>query len=1021
MPKDLYELAVKRDELLLAEIAAWLHMIGKYQDKFQLHKEKDLDIKLPLEIETNYKHLFQFFKHNRNQPFGENYRFLDFIENHRNTKDAKEDKENKFTYIQKLLMDAHGRGSGTDKGILNNNSYKKQEGENRYLSSAFGWEEKALDLELINKKRSELYSYLDKEIGCLEEKLSGSKLSYDDWKKWRDKFCQRLKEEFSWTIADTRYPINDVSLWDQTASTVAFFKVLLANSVLSDITKNPIKDQQRFRVLQIIIGGGEYLSNSVKIADLFLRKNLINDGFNRVKDLLEVEYPLGYEIYRDMDRIAFLVPDIDGLLTVEDSQRTIEDSNCNKELGKLILQYFDEVTEGEISINEIRLSEKGTRNVFYVGNELIKSTGSYSPTAELLQNCWQDMQADRCTICQIRPSGYMSESLERNKNISRERMKSVAYKRKICVHCLKRLAGRSERWATEQKDTTIWLDEVADENGRVALIAAKYDLSRWQNGELISTLKNVTNINENDNCQVRFSDLICDFETGIDELTKLTNFRKIAELYANTVSNLLELQVETEDLNETVYNRLTKSEKLALAIWRKTPSFARIRRIWETTRSFWLNITDGFSTTVGERPSRVKIVGDFIPDGSNEITTFNSYIVETSGGLRFTVVFTGNREFLIGENLQWLALKLGAEKQQATPYNAAVDYVITQLRDEEVYLSEFELMDRRIGKLVNIHMSCDYTAYLPYVEILTEPDRFMAIVPAKKALEVAKAIKKKYCQEMGKVRNRLPVMVGLVFAESHTPLTALLDAGRRMLKMGVQSQETWKIDKIESRDENRYYRIGFENGITWSVPALMGDQEIEDIWYPNFYVRENTMGAKEPQERPTAFKGPHGWLVHVKELIEGDQVMITPSRFDFEFLTSAALRFEIGYDQETGKRLSGPGFERKTSRPYYLEQLDELQDLQEILQEGLNRNQIYQILELIEMKRSEWGDHKDPVFTDFVRDVVRNARWKAKPDAVTVDKLTEAGVKGKLRDVVELYFKICKSDEEVDQDENSGT
>lgn len=1024
MSKDLYKLAAKRDELLLAEIAAWLHMIGKYQEGFLLRKE----IKLPQEIETNNKHLFEFFTRDRTQPFWENYCFLDFITKHREAGNAKKDQSNKFTYIEKLLIDAHGRGSGTDKGILNGNSYKQQEGDNRYLSSAFGWEEESLDLNLIEEKRSKLYRYLDKEIGGIERKLDDSKLSHDDWKKWRDKFCRRLKEEFSWTIADTRYPINDVSLWDQTASTVAFFKVLLAKTILCDISvkTNPLIVQQRFRVLQIMIGGMDYLSNSARIADLLFRRNLINDGFNRVKDLLEVEYPLGYEIYRDMNRIAFLVPDIDDLLTIKDSKD-------NKRLGlrELIINYFEEVTEGEISINEISLSEKGTRNVFYVGNELIKSTGNYSPTAGLLQNCWQDMQANRCAVCQIRPCGYMAESLEKNKNIIRERMKSVAYKRKVCVHCLKRMAGRSERWATEQKNTTIWLDEVADQNGRIALVVAKFDLSRWQNGEMISTIRNIAEVDikaKNKEEKVTYNQLYGDIERNIkNRATTLGSFisdpKKILEnkWREMTLEGAIDLLIKDEDLRVVSEEKLTEAEKLALAIWRKTPSFARIRRIWETTRSFWRSIADGFSNMVGQRPSRIKIEGDFISNGSNKILPFNSYIAETSSGLRFTVVCTvspdesqkNKCEFLIGENLQWLAFKLGAEEKEATHYCAAVNYLLRRLKDEKFYLSEFEQMDQRIGELSDINISCDPTAYLPFVEILTEPDRFMAIVPAERALEVAKAIKEKYCLEMGKVRNRLPIMVGLVFAESHTPLTALLDAGRRMLKMGVQSQETWVIDKIESKDENRYYRIEFKNGITWSVPALMGNQKIEDIWYPNFYVQENIKGANEPQKRQTAFKGPDGWLVHVKELEPGDQVMITPSRFDFEYLTSAALRFEIGYDQETGKRLSGPGYKGKLSRPYYLEQLDKLQDLIKTLQKGLSRSQIYQIIDLIETKRIEWSDYNDSVFKDFVRDVIKNAQWRTKIDNEMIDKLTEAGVNGLLLDVAELYFKILKCDEGV--------
>lgn len=1005
MPNDLYELVVKRDELLLAEVAAWLHMIGKYQ-------KVPKDIELPKEIETNYEYLFNFFNQVRTQPFGENYRFLDFIEKHRETGNAKKDQSNKYTYIEKLLMDAHGRGSGTDKGIFLDSSYKKQEGNNQYHSSVFGWEEKALDLDLIEKGRFELYSYLDKEVGEMEKKLSNSRLSHDDWKRWRDEFCQRLKKEFSRTIADTRYPINDVSLWDQTASTVAFFKVLLAGSLLCDksITKNPLKDQARFRVLQVMIGGMDYLSNSVRIADLLFRKSLIKDGFNRVKDLLEVEYPLGCEVYRDMDRIIFLVPDID------DDLLKVEDSQSHKTVETLISESFHEKVRGEIDLNSVRLSEKAARNVFFVGNELIKPVGHYSPTVEFLQKRWQNEPIDRCMVCQISTCGYVDETIAKDRR-ERDTLTALALKRKICGYCLKRLSGRSEYWLNKQRERTIWLDEVADRNGRVALITAEFTLSKWQNGKMISTQRNITNIS------ITYTKLKDNFKKK--DGSPLGNVNGLNEIInkdwrEKTIGDFKELMIVNEDLDDY---RMEDEEKLALAVWRKTPSFARIRRIWETTRKFWQEILDEFpsSKAVGQRPCRIKIKGEFHTDGPNKLAGFNSYIAEIPQGARFTIVAAADEgEFYVTENLQWLAQKLGAEARQVSQYGPTAGFVREKLEDVDgLNLYEFEPIDRRIGELTKIQTELEEKDYLPAIEILAEPDRFMAIIPAERALEVVTAIKKKYCLEMGKVRNRLPVMVGLVFAESHTPLTALLDAGRRMLKMNVQSQETWEVINKSNNEEKNCVRIEFENRITWDVPTVMGNQT-NDIWYPNFYVRDNTKGAKEPRERPAAFKGPHGWLVQVQELEPGDQVIVTPSRFDFEFMTSAALRFEIGYDQETGKRLSGPGAGSKFTRPYYLEELDKLQDLQDILQKGLNRNQIYQMLELIEMKRSEWGDYKDPVFKDFVRDVIRNARWKKELDTGTVDKLTDAGVKGQLRDVVELYFKIVKSDEEVDPNENSG-
>lgn len=43
--------------------------------------------------------------------------------------------------------------------------------------------------------------------------------------------------------------------------------------------------------------------------------------------------------------------------------------------------------------------------------------------------------------------------------------------------------------------------------------------------------------------------------------------------------------------------------------------------------------------------------------------------------------------------------------------------------------------------------------YVKAVQILSEPSTFMAIVPASKAMNVAKHIQEKYDREMGKVKT----------------------------------------------------------------------------------------------------------------------------------------------------------------------------------------------------------------------------------------------------------------------------
>ncbi|MGB8344950.1 MAG: hypothetical protein WCD86_08700, partial [Ktedonobacteraceae bacterium] len=297
----------------------------------------------------------------------------------------------------------------------------------------------------------------------------------------------------------------------------------------------------------------------------------------------------------------------------------------------------------------------------------------------------------------------------------------------------------------------------------------------------------------------------------------------------------------------------------------------------------------------------------------------------------------------------------------------------------------------------------------PAIPILTEPRTFMALVPANKALDVAKAIKKKYETEMGKVRNRLPLTVGIVFAGRRTPLPAILDAGRRMLK---QSTETapWQVKKVNlsSYPEKVLLTLGQEQDesstLTLDISAIMGDGITEDVWYPYWRLEKE---RNNPSSRARVFKGIDGknW-VHISDLQEGDTVSFMPSRLDFEFLDTASRRFEVSYDG--GKRRGSV----HPARPYYLEQLDELKGLWEMLSDktrGLATSQIHNLVGLIEAKRSEWyAKQDDPVFKQIVKDIIANV-WKDCPD---LHRFVQAAVSGQLTDVVELHMSILKDSQE---------
>jgi hypothetical protein len=350
-----------------------------------------------------------------------------------------------------------------------------------------------------------------------------------------------------------------------------------------------------------------------------------------------------------------------------------------------------------------------------------------------------------------------------------------------------------------------------------------------------------------------------------------------------------------------------------------------------------------------------------------------------------------------------------------------------------------------VGK-ATLEEMLEETPYVPAIVILSEPQTFMAIVPANRALEVAHSIRQKYEIEMGKVRNRLPLILGLVFAGSRTPLPAILNAGRRILKQPTKSED-WRVqaarEVVESPNPHLPNKVVVSLGneqqsLSVEMRNVMGDGTTgniwrrlspdrlfsnsdklleqlsdgtpEDAWYPYWWVKKDANGSI-PVERERQFNDANGAIwVHARRLREDDVVSFTPSRFDFEFLETAAQRFEISYE----------GDERRGSfhpcRPYYLEELGDFKWLWEALSgpKGLTTTQIHNLIELIEDTRMEWvvAQEDKTVFERLVCDALNNAEWATHPKRYLspgkLKQLRQAAISGQLADVVELYMRILK-------------
>jgi CRISPR-associated Csx11 family protein len=477
----------------------------------------------------------------------------------------------------------------------------------------------------------------------------------------------------------------------------------------------------------------------------------------------------------------------------------------------------------------------------------------------------------------------------------------------------------------------------------------------------------------------------------------------------------------------------------------ESQSFARLRREWETTKHFWEE--SGNFSYLRTNTLRLQIIGKLKPCKQDYKPTPGPYHVYQLlfGNVKLSAVWNDDNEcFITAFNLEQISLRL-----EMPVKNWLIQHIgqTKEIEEPTGYGSKNKLWGTiTIEKVEEIPNS----SYIPAIPILAEPRTFMALVPADKAIDIVNKIKNKYETEVGKVRNRLPIHMGVVFAHNKIPLRVILDAGRRMLRNEHSNFKEWIVVRtfissdisslpVHLQNDNHFKKfvslelIRDDRRAVWHVPLLMGDGTTQDEWYPYIFVKSDKDG-KEPSKRERVFEAPcpwntdsnralPGWVLHARNLHEGDKIYFTPATFDFQWLDTGGRRFEIAYDEK--------GYRRDISRrPYMLEELDNMKYIWKTLCNHLTITQIHSMNEMVETKREDWRiTGKSEVFKQFCRDTVVNIEWKKKkgffpwgndrkpPGEEWLKKWTDYAESGLLGDVIELYIKILKKDPEKECEE----
>ena len=852
-----------------------------------------------------------------------------------------------------LLILSHGEMSSAEKWRSPTEKIETKQPHWKYLhiATAFGFDETDLDVLNLQKKRHEL---IDLALRACSQPA-----------QQRDEFVQQTRLILEMGLGDTQWPINEINLWDYASTIAALFKSGVARAVLEG--KIPTVGEMCWRFLSLRFDGLGYLSQIHHVTDLIGRRKIMTGALNAVQELLEVTYPLGNQVYRDENGVVFVVPDLP-------AQEILDLTEKTGDTLKMLLEHaFAEVEEqnnegvalaGELA-PDVGVGSKVRGKKLRLGEYLRDEPRPLTASVEEMVKWWSGKQAENreiCTVCGVRPVGWGVDSLYAG-HVKYYRQQ--ARQRKVCGVCLKRRGRRAEEWAKTGLDGTIWTDEVADANGRFALVVGRFGLEGWLDGALIPTM-------------------------------------------------------------------------------RKPASFARIRRCWETTHDFWRKVGKEVIPRVVTRwqgengpyqkewPRLIVKVKDK-QALAGRLGAYHTYetVLESR---RVSLVWDAQHHDLISaENLRYLGQQLGLKK--AVWQGGDDGNLLKELKQRIKKASPLLLYEPseygQVAKPLEVEVQVDYVdvdvpPYTPHIPLLTEPALFMALVPADRAMDIVNAMRKKYEREMAKVRDRLPLHLGVVIAPRRTPLRAVLEAGRAMLERGGRDEgpgangwEKWEVverPKLKKADDAPEYLTEgnhhFESW--WDVPlerngrqvhlrigAMMGDGKTCDEWYP--YLLRRPLA---PGEEPDVTAG----LVHVCDLVEGQTVHIAPSTFDFEFLDTTARRFEIAYDGK-GRRRGRP------TRPYLLEEIETLQQVWHLSSERLTTSQWMALDGLIEQKRRVWDEPRgasekySAAFRQFVHDALRNAEWKKgwkMLDQRDQDLLKRAALQGILNDAINLYHEAMK-------------
>jgi CRISPR-associated Csx11 family protein len=879
-----------RPLLLALEAIGWLHMTGKAKVDFLYnHGGRKNNYK----YEEWYKSTEPQFPWNTHLSWVKEKFSLDkdawpdeftaFIRHH----------TNKDKGMLGLLQAGHAMASGIEKQSFPKNtvSYLGQDVTHMWLSTAFGKPDCNLLAKPPGLLTDEGWKDLVERIGKLLTKLSrlgrsASPNNLDCWWRWRNSAVGSdgwLRRTFSSTLAETRLPNNDVTLFDQSYVAAALFKSAAAGAILEGGAfpwcDKSLKQQTRWRLLTIGIGTDHLESRAVKIGDWTGARQTVDDFFIKVSRLVEIDLAVGALLYQDGEICLFSFPgERFGDDTRELKEGDLQIAAWQSRLTELIDGY---ARDADFEIPVYCSISEPSRALVAMTKQIRKARETMAvPHFRNWQIPGQDLSDGHvCPVCLMRCNNSGTD------------------KQRPCDPCRKRRTHRLDMWLNNESESdSIWIGEIADANDRAALVTMSLDIEPWLDGTRLDSLRTQAIVEWATRNSTRKNSLPKDYDELVEWISTAfgTNnqARKARSLIQKKIApglkdgdkdvpwnEFYKLMVE-DRADAPKWDDIDESERakwLAHQFFRKLASPGRIYRFQRQAEDFFRVLLAEFRevTAADQNSWRTRRVLLKATSGSWEDRhPYAGRVNGTSMDLLYSRNLGG---FVTIFNLSRILDKTQCKdiiKDKTIPLKDDDNNPVDRLKIKAV---------EKVPNALNV--------YHPMIPLELSPMRFRVLLPLETASTCVDRAVCAWSDQFARVWDRLPLRIGVAAFPRTTPFQAVIEAARTIEDdlNRITQPETRRVTTCTTREGVTALiskSLHDHHEMLQAMPIHFPDRR-EDVFYPYFAVEDKQLRF------PLDFKHPSGRIYrHAKELQVGDGILVYPSLIATIFLDDTAKRFE---------------------------------------------------------------------------------------------------------------------------------